>query len=54
MDKRRSDRASETTPHPRIDLRFKNDLERAVRASETVQIDPRRIEKYHNTPDHRG
>jgi hypothetical protein len=29
MEKRRADRASETTPHPSIDLQFKNDLERA-------------------------
>jgi hypothetical protein len=27
MGKRRADRASETTPHLRIDLEFKNDLE---------------------------
>jgi hypothetical protein len=27
LDKRREDRASETTPYPRTDLRFKNDLE---------------------------
>jgi hypothetical protein len=29
MDIRRADRASKTTPRPRIDLQFKNDLERA-------------------------
>jgi hypothetical protein len=29
LDERRADRASETTPHPRTDIRFKNDLEQA-------------------------
>jgi hypothetical protein len=28
LDEGRADRASETTPHPRTDIRFKNDLER--------------------------